>query len=130
NGNTASIGTSSNRLQPPRAHLAVVSHLCHTAAPLPATSATSIRNRRATVTAIAIAGTQLSRGCRAPSSAAYAGKPVHTFRCGRLPVRLLGRRAPVRRAGRSTVAMTVSANLFARIYRIVTSFFNGLVASF
>lgn len=32
--------------------------------------------------------------------------------------------------GRSGVAVAVSANLFARVARIVTSFFNGLVGSF
>lgn len=35
-----------------------------------------------------------------------------------------------RRAARSGTAVAVSANLFSRVYRILTAFFNGLVGSF
>ncbi|GIL41925.1 hypothetical protein Vafri_15 [Volvox africanus] len=131
NGNYALVGTRSHRFQPPRAHLEVANHFKPSGAHnISANYATGIRSRRGTVTAIAITGNQLPRGCHVASSTALAGKPLQAFQRGALPVRLLGRRAPVRRTGRSAVAVAVSANLFTRMYRIVTSFFNGIVASF
>ncbi|GLC72260.1 hypothetical protein PLESTF_001224700 [Pleodorina starrii] len=73
----------------------------------------------------------------APASApaaALSGKPLQTVRGGGASsARLLGRRAPLRSRGTvrsSTAAVSVSANLFTRLFRIVTSFFNGLVESF
>ncbi len=66
---------------------------------------------------------------RLSSSFAITNKQLLRRRGGSAVQRLV-RRAPVRRTGRSAVAVSVQANLFTRLFRIVTSFFNGLVESF
>ncbi|KAG2429481.1 hypothetical protein HXX76_010718 [Chlamydomonas incerta] len=62
-------------------------------------------------------------GISAPRSSASSAS-------GRLLLRGAGATPAARGRGRSGVAVAVSANLFARVSRIVTSFFNGLVGSF
>ncbi|PNH12049.1 Membrane-associated protein, chloroplastic [Tetrabaena socialis] len=87
-----------------------------------ATSATSVRHRqplRRHLLLVSAAATTASRTLS-------AARPQQQLQQLRLRGGAAARPSRPRRSG---VAVRVSANLFARIYRIVTAFFSGLVAS-